>query len=56
MRLLYKMSKLFPSAILRMLYHTLVLPHTTNRMDTWFGATENVLERVIVLQKKILEL
>ena len=52
--LLYKLSKIFPSEILRMLYHTLVLPHITYGIDIWFGAADTVLERVIVLQKKII--
>ena len=50
--LLYKLSKIFPSENLRMLYHTLVLPHITYGIDIWFGAADNVLEHVIVLQKK----
>ena len=49
---LYKLSKIFPSEISRMLYHTLVLPHITYGRDLCFGAVDTVLERVIVLQKK----
>ena len=52
--LLYKLSKIFPSETLRMLYHTLVLPHIAYGIDIWCGAADTVLERVIVLQTKII--
>ena len=35
-----------------MLYHTLVLPHITYGIESWFGAADTVLERIIGLQKK----
>ena len=39
---------------MRMLYHALVLPHITYRIVIWFSAADTVLERVIVLQKKMI--
>ena len=52
--LLYRLSKCFPSEILKMLYHTLVMPHLSYGIEIWFGAPVTVSCRVIVLQKKII--
>ena len=46
---LYKLSNIFPSEILRILHHTLVLPHITYRIDICFGAAYTVLKRITAL-------
>ena len=50
--LLYRLNKFLPSDSLKMLYHTLVVPHISYGIEAWYGAPQCARSRVKVLQKK----
>ena len=52
--ILYKLKAFFPEEVLKNLYYTLVHPYLNYNIESWFGASEYMLEKVRVLQRKSL--
>ena len=50
--LLYRLNKFLPFEPLKILYHTLVAPHISYGIESWYGAPQCASNRIIVLQKK----
>ena len=43
--ILYKLKSFFPETILKNLYYSLVHPYINYNIESWFGASEYMLER-----------
>ena len=52
--ILQKHNSFFPEKGLKNLYYTLVHPYLNYNVELWFGASEYMLEKVRVLQRKSL--
>ena len=52
--ILYKLKSFLPEKVLKNLYYTLVHPYVNYNIESWFGASEYVLDRVRILQRKSL--
>ena len=50
--IIHKLSNHLPIVILKLLYNTLVLPHLTYGIESWFVAPTYVSERVLVAQER----
>ena len=51
---MYKLKSFLPEKVLKNLYYTLVHPYINYNIESWFGASEYVLDRVRILQRKSL--
>ena len=50
----YKLSEFFPAKTLKSMYDSLVLPHIMYGVAINFGAPDHILERINILQKKMI--
>ena len=50
--IIYKLNGQLPTNILKLLYHTLVLPYFNYAIETWFAAPAYVSDRALVAQKR----
>ena len=47
----YKLKSFFPEEILESLYYTLIHPYINYNIESWFGASEYMLDKVRILQR-----
>ena len=50
----YRLNSFFPEEILKSLYYTLFHPYIYFNIKSWFGASEYMLEKVRIIQRKSL--
>ena len=54
--LLYKIRNFVDIKIIKTLYHSLVYPHLIYAIEVWGSANETHLNKILILQKKIVRL
>ena len=52
--ILYKLKSFLPEEILKNLYYSLVHPYINYNIESWFGASQYMIEKVRILQRQSL--
>ena len=54
--IIYRLKEFFPSYIIKQLYHSLVSPHLNYCITAWGGISRNILQPLIVMQKRLVRI